>query len=49
MELAIIIVVVAIIAFFLWRSYSNNKAQNPTRENDSENPNPNAPTSSKRL
>jgi|GEM_PF-6798586 len=49
MELAIILVILAILGFFLWRSYVNNKAQNPTKGDDSHNPNPNAPTSSKRL
>jgi hypothetical protein len=49
MELAIIFVIVAILGFFLWRSYSNNKAQNPTKGDDQQNPNPNAPTSSKRM
>jgi len=49
MELAIIFLVVAILGFFLWRSYANNKAQNPSKGPDRSNPNPNAPTSSKRM
>lgn len=48
MEITIIFLIVAILGFFLWRSFSNNKdSQKGTR--DAGNPNPNAPTSSKRL
>lgn len=46
MELAVILVVLAVIGIFIWRSYSANKKQDP---HTGKNPNPNAPTSSKRL
>jgi hypothetical protein len=49
MELAIIIVVLAIIGLFVWRSYTASKHQNPDKSQRTGNPNPNAPTSSKRL
>jgi hypothetical protein len=46
MEFAIIFVILAVLGFFLWRGYVANKKQDPHR---GKNPNPNAPTSSRRL
>lgn len=46
MEITIIVIVLLIIGVFIWRSYVNNKKQDPHKGS---NPNPNAPTSSKRL
>ena len=46
MEFAIIFVILAVLGFFLWRSYASNKSRDPHR---GKNPNPNAPTSSKKL
>jgi flagellar basal body-associated protein FliL len=47
MEFAIIFIVIAIVGIFLWRGFKNNK--NQADQKGRHNPNPNAPTSSKRL
>lgn len=47
MEMAIIFTIVLILGFFLWRSAVSNKKRSD--EHGSGNPNPNAPTSSRRL
>jgi hypothetical protein len=47
MELAIIILVLAVIGIFIWRSATGNKKEGD--QQGGSNPNPNAPTSSRRL
>jgi hypothetical protein len=46
MEIAIILVVLAVLGFFLWRSFTSNKKQHPEER---KNPNPNSPTSETKL
>jgi hypothetical protein len=46
MEFTIILVVVAILGLIIWKSFGKNKDVDPHKGN---NPNPNAPTSSKKV
>ena len=47
MAITIIVVVVLVIGFFLWKSASSNKKVSD--EQGTNNPNPNAPTSSRKV
>ncbi|HYG01775.1 MAG TPA: hypothetical protein VD927_04975 [Chryseosolibacter sp.] len=49
MAFIVIVVVVLILAFFLWRSYGNNRKQTNEKGRPGSNPNPNTPSSSERL
>jgi hypothetical protein len=49
MEFAIIFVILLVLGVFLWISYGSNKKQDPHKGQPGSNPNPNAPTSEKRL
>ena len=49
MAFIVIVLVVLVLAFFLWRSYGNNRSQTKEQGRSGRDPNPNTPSSSERL